>query len=80
MWWAMTGPSDRVCLRVIGVGTSSNRANDHKAITIETASNAVHLYAVTEAKEIGLTDGSRPMVFVTRKESAVMARAAAKRE
>jgi len=30
-----------------------------------------------EANELGLTDGTRPMAFVTREESAVMARAAA---
>ena len=29
-----------------------------------------------EANELGLTDGTRPMAFVTREESAVMARAA----
>ena len=32
-----------------------------------------------EANELGLTDGTRPMAFVTREESAVMARAAAKK-
>ena len=32
-----------------------------------------------EATAMGLTDGSRPMAFVTREESAVMARAAAKK-
>ena len=30
-----------------------------------------------EANELGLTDGTRPMAFVTREEAAVMARAAA---
>lgn len=33
---------------------------------------------VADAKEMGLTDGNRPMSFVTREECAVMARAAAK--
>ena len=33
-----------------------------------------------DAKAMELTDGSRPMAFVTREEAAVMARAAAKRE
>ena len=33
-----------------------------------------------EANELGLTDGTRPMAFVTREESAVMARAAAVRK
>ena len=33
-----------------------------------------------DAKAMKLTDGSRPMAFVTREEAAVMARAAAKRE
>ena len=32
---------------------------------------------LAEATAMGLTDGSRPMAFVTREESAVMARAAA---
>ena len=33
---------------------------------------------LAEAKEMGLTDGTRPMSFVTREECAVMARASAK--
>lgn len=33
---------------------------------------------VADAKDMGLTDGSRPLSFVTREECAVMARAAAK--
>ena len=41
-----------------------------------------HVQGVTydELAEVELTDGSRPMAFVTREEAAVMARAAAKRE
>ena len=35
---------------------------------------------LAEANELGLTDGTRPMAFVTREESAVMARAAAVRK
>ena len=35
---------------------------------------------LAKANELGLTDGTRPMAFVTREESAVMARAAAVRK
>ena len=35
---------------------SSNRANDHRAVTIETASGTVHPYAVTDAAYSALLD------------------------
>ena len=59
---------------------SSNRANDHRAITIETASDTVHPYAVTEAAYSALLDlttdicrrnGKRKLLWMEDKTKAL---------
>lgn len=59
---------------------SSNRANDHRAVTIETASDTVHPYAVTEAAYSALLDlvtdicrrnGKRKLLWLENKAKAL---------
>ena len=59
---------------------SSNRANDHRAVTIETASGTVHPYAVTEAAYSALLDlvtdicrrnGKRKLLWMEDKAKAL---------